>query len=179
MRFDSVEQDGGGLPATHMYTIKEVPEEPVQDTRCCCLRWLGIGRAREGVEGSQGNSSVQRTNSDTMSGVPQKSTRDAYTASLTSTDIPNNFWWKYEMFQRMQSIKETWAVKMMQDINQIENTEAESYQKEIQFMVENFKNKQLARKNSEQSSVQINTVDETNTSGNNNANNISQKFDTN
>ena len=81
------------------------------------------------------------------------------------------------MVERMQQIKETWAVKMMQELNHIENTDAESYQKEIQFMVENFKNKQLARKNSEQSSMVINTADESSTD-NKNANNVSQKLAT-
>ena len=53
------------------------------------------------------------------------------------------------MVHRMQPLKEAWAVKMMSEINQVDYATAEPFQKEVQFMVENFKNMQESKKNKE------------------------------
>ena len=53
------------------------------------------------------------------------------------------------MVHRMQPLKEAWAVKMMSEINTVDYATAEPYQKEVQFMVENFKNMQESKKNKE------------------------------
>ena len=153
MRFDSIENDPLNNAGTGMYTIREVPEEPVVDTRCCCLRWLGIGTAREQRESTKSslekNSSLQRSESG-GSRVPLLGAQGGCaTESVLSSEIPPLFWWKYEMVHRMQPLKEAWAVKMMSEINTVDYATAEPYQKEVQFMVENFKNMQESKKNKE------------------------------
>ena len=53
--------------------------------------------------------------------------------------MPPMYWWKYEMIDRMKQVTASWATKMMSELEKVDHALSEPYQREVQFIVDSYK----------------------------------------